>query len=80
MGIPELQGAAKGGEVVALVIHALLLTAMQETKIVWRATCHGPLACEGHKRGGQRRTVVRRSGSGPIRDLACENRPILSLS
>ena len=52
VGIPELQGAAKGGEVVALVFHALPLTAMQETKIVWRVTGHGPLRVTGINEAG----------------------------
>ncbi len=52
VGIPELQGPAKGGEVVALVFHPLPLTAMQETKIVWRVTGHGPLRVTGMNDAG----------------------------
>ena len=59
-GIPELSGQAKGGEVVALVFHPLPLTAMQETKIVWRVTGHGPLHVTGRNEAGDAAQV-----SGP---------------
>lgn len=52
VGMPELRGQAKGGDVVALVFHSLPLTPMQETKIVWRVTGHGPLGVMGINEAG----------------------------
>jgi hypothetical protein len=63
-GIPELRGPAKGGEVVALVFHALPLTAMQETKIVLRVTGHGPLRVTGMNEAGDAAEI-----SGPSAHL-----------
>ena len=63
--IPELSGPAKAGEVVALLFHPLPLTAMQETKIVWRVTGHGPLRVTGMNEAGDAAQV-----SGPQSDVA----------
>ena len=60
MGVPEVRGPAKGGEVIALVFHSLPLIATQETKIVWRVTGHGPLRVTGTNEAGDAAQV-----SGP---------------
>jgi len=61
VGLPELRGQAKGGDVVALVFHSLPLTATQETKIVWRVTGRGPLSVTGINEAGD---VAQISGPG----------------